>query len=230
LLSLALSFSALAAPRSKVAGCDISEAKIDLPTNQTTLAPPKEQPSFIGVGVGTQNYTCGANGQYTNIGAVAELFDISCLYGTPAFGVIQDPLFDEWKNAPASVTPQIIISFLHPTKTPVILGQHYFIKNPVNETAGVSPKFDFTSQGANAGDFEAFVVAALAIGLPAPTGPQDVAWVRLTNVEGDLAQEVYRVDTRGGQPPPSCTPGSADITVKYAAKYWFFGGTVARKD
>lgn len=67
LLSLVLSFSALAAPSPKVSGCDVSNAKIDLPYNQTALAQPKETPSFIGVGIGTQNYTCGANGKYTYV-------------------------------------------------------------------------------------------------------------------------------------------------------------------
>lgn len=142
LLSLVLSFSALAAPSSKVqvAGCDISEAKLCLPANQTALAPPKEKASFIAVAIGTQNYTCGANGKYTyvvsivsvvqpvissrsNIGAVAELFDISCIYGTSAFNGVQDPLFAMWEIAPPSVTPQTIISLLHQTNTSVILGE-----------------------------------------------------------------------------------------------------------
>jgi hypothetical protein len=140
LLSLVLSFSALAAPSSKVSGCNISVAKLRLPAHQTVLAPPKEKPSFISVAIGTQNYTCGTNGQYTcvvsdsfvvqrvisshsNVGAVAELFDISCFYGTPFFNGVQDPLFAIWNITDPSVTPQTVISLLHGTTTPVILGE-----------------------------------------------------------------------------------------------------------
>jgi hypothetical protein len=64
LLSLVLSLSALAAPSRRYSMCDISKAKIDLPTNQTALAPPSESVSYIAVAIGTQNYTC-TNGSYT---------------------------------------------------------------------------------------------------------------------------------------------------------------------
>lgn len=88
--------------------------------------------------------------------------------------------------------------------------------------AGI-PKFDFTTSGVNAGNVDAFVLTKKAFGAPAPTGMQDVDWLSLTNIgAGKLADEVYRTDTREGQPPASCTPGSEPITVKYAAKYCMF--------
>jgi hypothetical protein len=77
-------------------------------------------------------------------------------------------------------------------------GQHYFVTNPLTGQ-GTAAKWDFTSSGVNAGNAEAFVVAAKNATLNAPTGPQDVPWLRLTSIQGQLAQEVYRVDTRGGQ-------------------------------
>ncbi|KAF8888604.1 hypothetical protein BD779DRAFT_1623629 [Infundibulicybe gibba] len=102
---------------------------------------------------------------------------------------------------------------------------HYYVPNPLTGV-GVNPKWDFTSQGANAGNPNAFVIAARVAGLSAPTGPSDIDWVSLSALTGELAQEIYRVDTRGGQPPATCTPGSPPIVVKYTAKYWLFGGSV----
>jgi len=198
---------------------------MDLPPGQTALAPPTTKLSYIALAIGTQNYTCGTTGTYTNIGAVAELFDISCLFNTPAFATVQDLAYDIWRIAPAAVTPEAIIAALHYAETPAILGQHYYVPNPVTGV-GVSPKWDFTSQGANAGNPNAFVVAARVASLSAPTGTSDIDWVSLTSLTGELAQEIYRIDTRGGQPPATCTPGSQPITVKYTAKYWLFGGSI----
>ena len=80
----------------------------------------------------------------------------------------------------------------------VIIGQHYFVPNP--NGAGLSPKWDFTSSAFNHYR-EAFVVAAKVNQSAAPTGPQDIAWVSLKSVTGKLAKQVYRTDTRLGQPP-----------------------------
>ena len=79
--------------------------------------------------------------------------------------------------------------------------------------------------------------------LPAPTGPSDIDWLQVKNVQGELATTLYRVDTKAGQPPSSvcthcypkksevnvgilqCTAGST-ISVKYTAKYWLLGGSI----
>ncbi|KAF4564706.1 hypothetical protein EYR40_010878 [Pleurotus pulmonarius] len=223
LLSFAITASVVfAAPSLKTSGCDISGAEISLPSG---LAPPTSLPSYISVAIGVQNYSCADTGTYTSIGAVAELFDISCLLGTPAFDHIEDLAFTIWKALPNKVTADKVIELLHLAKTPTILGQHYFITNPITGS-GLSPKWDFTSQGATKGNPNAFVVGARSGGVPAPTGPQDVDWLFLTGVQGQLADQIYRVDTRGGQPPATCTPGSAPISVKYASKYWLFGGSI----
>lgn len=44
--------------------CDISTLTVP---NLAGLAAPSGAPSFVGVGVGTQNYTCGAAGTYTYV-------------------------------------------------------------------------------------------------------------------------------------------------------------------
>ncbi len=178
----------------------------------------------------------------SNVGAVAELFDISCLAGTPQlFDKVADAAIALWKIAPPNVTPQKVITGLSMLKNPVILGrplvqfkisivpvefnslsllgQHFYVTNPITGS-GVNPKWDFTSSGATAGNPDAFVVAARSFGTAAPTGSQDIDWVFLTNIgAGKLADTVYRTDTKLGQPAASCTPGSPLITVKYVSKY-----------
>ncbi|KJA17572.1 hypothetical protein HYPSUDRAFT_1010005 [Hypholoma sublateritium FD-334 SS-4] len=202
--------------------CDASSLTIP---NLEGLPAPAGRVSFVGIAVGTQNYTCDNTGVYTNVGALAELFDISCLTNSFIFPALPDIAFAAWEAAPPSAPAQEVISFLHQFSSPAILGQHYYVTNPITGS-GIDPKWDFTTQGATAGNKNAFVVAAKNTTINAPTDNQDIQWVFLTALTGKLAAEVYRTDTRGGQPPATCTPGSNPIVVKYAAKYWGFGGSL----
>lgn len=228
ILSILLATSALAAP-SQVAGCDASQKHMALPSGQTQLAlPTTTVPSFVALGVGVQNYTCGSTSTFTyvrlgtfttcvthfslnsNVGAVAELFDLSCAKDS-SFGDLTDVAFAFWKVTPKDVTTQDIIktlAFIDPAfKTPIILGQHYFVTNPTTGT-GVSPKWDFTSASLK-GHTDAFVVGARIGDLAAPTNPAtNVDWLALNAAQGNLADEVFRVETRGGQPPSSVSFGS----------------------
>jgi len=217
---------AFAAPKLHT-GCNLSKARLSVPANQTVLTAPTGAPSFIGLGVGVQNYTCNATSlTYSNVGAVAELFDISCLYGSPEFSKIQDDSYTLWFDAPSSVTAQDVISKLG--SKPPVLGQHYFVPNP-NPAPGspaISPKWDFTS-GAEKGNPEAFVIAAKVGDLPAPS-KQDVDWLQLKKVQGELADTVYRVATKAGTPPASCTAGGPVLSVKYTSIYYLFGGCIKK--
>ena len=47
------------------------------------------------------------------------------------------------------------------------------------------------------------MIGAKAGDLPAPTGPSNIDWLQVKNVQGELANTLYRVDTKGGQPPSS---------------------------
>lgn len=180
---------------------------------------------------------------YRSIGALAELYDLSCEYYKPAFWTLPGEAYRIWSAAPVYVTETDIIDILHSigetslSTIPAILGEHYFVPNPTG-SAGLSPKWDFTSE-AFAGDDTAFVIAKGVGDIPSPLGHENVDWLYLTNVLGALAQEVYRTNTFGGQPPASvssfsswsewnqtlilldtqCTPGSGPITVKYTALY-----------
>jgi len=224
---LLLAIPALALPNlRKFGGCDLSNAKMPLPAHQTAMTVPTIAPSFVGLGVGVQNYTCNATSlKYSSVGAVAELFDMSCLTNGPLSTTIQNTAFDIWNNAPSSFTTQDIIKML--CHDAIVLGQHYFVPNP-NPAPGspaLSPKWDFTSDSEK-GNAQAFVIGAKVGDLPAPSGTADVDWLQLKNVEGQLADSIYRVESKGGQPPASCTAGSPPLTVKYTSQYWLFGGTI----
>jgi hypothetical protein len=154
---------------------------------------------------------------------LAELFDISCLSNTALFNAIPDIAIAAWNATPSNVS-DIILLFNTINNTQVLgkefggpplnlpsliaflyTGQHYFVPNP-NGT-GLSAKWDFTSSQQNC---DAFVVAAKVNQSDAPTGSQDITWVSLKSITGKLAKEVYRTDTRLGQPPANVSPSHCE--------------------
>jgi len=223
-----LASTALAFPFTLSTDCNLSHATLKVPANQTQLTSPTTAPTFVGLGVGVQNYTCNATSEtWVNVGAVAELFDISCLYrDTTAFNSAALGAYDLWSIAPADISAIQLVQIMNFLDAPDILGQHYFVTNPITGS-GLSPKFDFTSSGRTAGNPNAFVVGAKTGDLLSPDNSKlDVDWLQLSGVEGDLAKEIFRVQTNGGQPPSNCTAGSPELSVRYTAQYWFFGGSV----
>lgn len=136
---------------------------------------------------------------------MATLFDISCLTGTPEFANVQNDFFSLPK-----VAQGIIEGFAK--KTPLLLGYHYFITNPITGS-GISPKF---AQAANGGS--TFTTLSKLGAVHSPAGTSNVDWLELTEVAGTWAKTVFRVDTVAGQPPTTCT-GAATTSIPYAAKY-----------
>ena len=138
---------------------------------------------------------------HRSIGTVAQLFDMTSLYGTSEFLQIQVDAYDIWSDSPSTdpLDPELAIQLSVEFGIDVI-GQYYFITDP---TGNLSPKWDFTSSGSTAGNPDAFVVATKVGDLPAPTGSQDIDWAELNGVSGELASEILRVDTHFGQPPSS---------------------------
>ncbi|KAJ7828451.1 hypothetical protein B0H14DRAFT_2290323, partial [Mycena olivaceomarginata] len=199
--------------------CDPSKAVMDLPANQTALVSPTTAPLFVILGVGIQNYSCSSTtSTYASIGAVASLFDISCLDKKPEFATVQTTAYNIWSKAPAKVTATSIGSRV---LAPFLLGFHYFVTSPSG--TGISPLWDFTSTGNFAGNATAYVMGAKVGDILAPNTPTtNVDWLALNAVQGSLASKVFRIDTVGGQPPISCVPGSAPISVKYTAKYFLY--------
>ncbi|KAJ6555988.1 hypothetical protein B0H19DRAFT_947294 [Mycena capillaripes] len=215
-LSSAL-FVTVSAATLKQECCDTSKAVMDLPANQTALVTPATAPQFVLLGVGIQNYTCSGT-TFASIGAVAALFDISCLDRSPQFAKVQTTAFNIWERVPARV-PATAIGAL--VGAPHLDGFHYFVTSPSG--TGISPEWDFTSTGRFAGNSTAFVIGAKVGDILALTdSATNIDWLSLNGVEGDLASQIFRIDTVGGQPPTSCVAGSAPISVKYTAKYYLF--------
>ena len=77
-----------------------------------------------------------------------------------------------------------------------VSGQHYFIK----DGGQLAPIFDFRSSGSTKGDNEAIVVAKVTgdIGSPVYTA---IDWQEMTRMSGDLADEIFLIDTVAGKPP-----------------------------
>ncbi|KZV72694.1 hypothetical protein PENSPDRAFT_337436 [Peniophora sp. CONT] len=226
-LFLAAATTALAAPSARgpsfqpptqLTGCSVPASVLQqlMPANQTTLVAPSSAPNYVALGVGVQNYTCSATGTFTNIGAYAELFDISCLASKPEFANIQTNAYQMWSASPQTTAQQLIDAM--GTK-PVVLGQHYFIANPAGTGANV-PKFDFTS-GRDAGDANAFAVMSKVGDIAAPSGSSDVDWLMLKTTSGGLASQIFRVATVAGTDGAACTSGQT-ASMKYVAKYFFY--------
>ncbi|KAG8790259.1 hypothetical protein FRC12_012375 [Ceratobasidium sp. 428] len=220
LAALSFASSVLAAPAPinplKLSGCPIGNAK----PNLASLAMPAGTINYVALGAGVQNYSCGATGTFASVGAVATLFDISCFVSGPLMNPIQDAAF----AAASSSKGQALLDKMEkiPGFKSFILGHHYFINNPVANATGVSPDFDFRA-GAKKGDPTAFAVMKRFAGAASPAGSTNVDFLSLQNIGGaiggSLASSILRVDTKGGQPPASCTPNST-VSVPYVAKYW----------
>ncbi|KDN36802.1 hypothetical protein RSAG8_10584, partial [Rhizoctonia solani AG-8 WAC10335] len=200
--------------------CDVSRAKLDLPNTTDISIPDYAKPEYIALAIGTQNYSCTNAGNYRSDGAISTLVDISCLYKSDPelFENIQDSAYNlllkSGNNTPDSLDGiEDVIGYY-----PYTLGEHYFIP----QNGAIAPKFDF--ERSQKGNEDAYIVARQLGGIPSPEGSQNIDWLQLERTSGRLAKYVFRVDTRGGQPPETCDSFKAgqDITVPYTAKYWFF--------
>lgn len=168
----------------------------------------------ITLGRGTQNYTCaaGSNAAPVAVGAKADLLD-----ATPLL-----PLFPSSESQQIlNLLPEYLVSFDFATienSTIPILGRHIF------DAAGV-PTFDLGKDGLLKAKKAASITApATACKGANGKGNGAVDWLALNEASGSNGlKEVYRVETAGGKAPASCGGGAAhNITVPYAAQYWFF--------
>lgn len=190
------------------------------------VPPDYHPPSFVYGAIGVQNYTCdGATGKYKAAGAVAELFDLSCVLHEDIFHKIPDTAYHAWNGADKHITIQQVSEHITKKAPELSAGQHYFIKNEAGD--GLSPVWDGRVSGLKTkGKSEAIVVAKLDTRAPAPTGPQDVDWLALDGVKGHLATRIFRTDTRGGQPPASCSQANENISVRYYSNYYLYGASL----
>ena len=149
---------------------------------------------------------------HRSAGAVAQLLDISHLYGTDEFSQVQVDAYYIWSNC-SSKDPlgHELAAQLEREFGTCLFGQHYFING---STAGtLSPKFDFTSSGPNKGNVDAFVVATRVGDIPAPDS-QNIDWVELNGTSGKLANEIIRVNTKAGQPPSSVSISRSESATR----------------
>lgn len=143
-------------------------------------------------------YFIAADESYRSAGAVAELFDVSCLAKNPsALANIPEQAFTAWKNAAASVPVKQVKSVLSGIPIGDSFGQHYFFKN---DAGGISPKWDHTSTGSTKGNVNAFAVGKKLGGIPSPKGSTHVDWLSLEVISGELA-DVVRASVSSGSRP-----------------------------
>ncbi|MBE3047038.1 DUF3455 domain-containing protein [Candidatus Bathyarchaeota archaeon] len=179
----------------------------------------------VAIGRGTQNYTCSnETTSPTATGAVATLFDATCLSSTQpeilnslsALAISYAPSPLPFSSAPSnSGFGDGPIPNLGPSAL-AVSGVHYF------DAEGV-PFFDLERAGAGS------VAVEKAAGCAAPgdagvglKGEPAVSWLQLVKVEGSDGsgglEDVYRVGTVGGSPPKTCEGMPQSFEVEYAAQ------------
>lgn len=160
---------------------------------------------------------------------MGEVFDISWLANGDGglICTVHQDLFNFWNSSqPGSVTVQELIDAL-PSVVPsnTILDQHYFNDDGAG---GITPVWDSRAtprfQGVDNAVFLGKVVAKTSD--PNPT--QNVDWLHLVKVSGDIADEVYRILTVGGVPPTSvsllslsCIAGASEVDPADGCAYTF---------
>lgn len=165
-----------------------------------------------------QNYTCQGKAPTdapVALGAVASLYNASCFAAT-----YPDLL---------ALGPGAALQFPYPTENKASLppsnlelsGHHYF-------TDATTPAFDLDTKADRLG----YVLTKKLTSTPAPpladgqspVGYGNVAWLLLEAKAGShgTIQQVYRLNTAGGNPPKTCNDQPEFFEEQYAAEYWFY--------
>lgn len=172
----------------------------------------------VAIGRGTQNYTCGTNATAapTAVGAVATLFNASCVASAypDLLSILPNVALQFDLNLAASSTQN-----LHPADL-MMSGHHFF-------TNSSTPFFDLNTKNWELGQGGFSKTDALSAPTGASIGQNNqgfgaVAWLKLTARDGTTGglQEVYRLNTAGGNPPETCKDNlGSSFDVQYAAEY-----------
>lgn len=172
----------------------------------------------VAIGRGTQNYSCTANATAApvSIGALATLYNATCIASTYPDLLEQLPnvalQFNLTSADQATLSPSNL----------AISGHHYFSNT-------TTPTFDLDTTAMQLGFAPCSKNNTVAAPAGSSVGQGDVgfgavAWLKLVarvGATGNL-QEIYRVNTAGGNPPATCAGMPATFEVEYAAEYWFF--------
>ena len=149
---------------------------------------------------------------HSAFGAVTELFDISCIPLT-AQASFTTFVHDLWLAAPPEMTALDLISQFDKLNPPYALGQHYFVPNRGNASdPNIYAKWDFSSASLkhDKNAKNAYSVGVRTGQVPSPDDPtHDADWLSLTPLlvdgkpDGELADQVFRLHSNGGNPPDS---------------------------
>jgi hypothetical protein len=168
----------------------------------------------VAIGRGTQNYSCSttnATAAPASIGALATLYNASCVAST----------YPDLLSLLPSVALQFnLTSDAQSTLTPsnlAISGHHLF-------TNTTTPFFNLDAS-MQLGVAPCAKNNSINAPTDAPKGQYDqgfgaVPWLKLTTRSGTTGglEEIYRVNTAGGNPPATCAGMPATFEVQYASE------------
>lgn len=169
----------------------------------------------VAIGRGTQNYSCSANNETAApfaVGAVATLYNASCVAST-----YPDLL---------TILPNVALQFnlsnanqatLSPSNL-AISGHHYFSNT-------TTPVFNLDTTTMDLGIAPCSKNASTPAPAAASVGQENdgfgaVPWLKLLTRDGATGnlEEVFRINTAGGNPPATCAGMPATFEVQYAAE------------
>ncbi|KAF2119392.1 hypothetical protein BDV96DRAFT_642417 [Lophiotrema nucula] len=200
-------------------------ARLALQAPKSTLpAPTGLQLKFVGLGIGTQNYTCQVGNDTAapgTTGALAKLYDIGSRLNT-------DPM-SQWKlntisglALSLSSHPKLLDGYLMMQGYQRVLGEHFFTQTtPTFSLYKVTP-LPFPVAFVTKDD----VMDAPKTACPGQDGLPAIQWVKLSDKDGRSqggVNTVYRLETAGGNKPATCKGQKAHWEVPYAAQYWVYG-------
>ncbi|KAH7128340.1 hypothetical protein B0J11DRAFT_268666 [Dendryphion nanum] len=169
--------------------------------------------AHIAVGWGTQNYTCAnSTTKPVQVGALAHLYNVTCQTATTDSEIIHTNLDYFYKYIESN----------EGVRERTLSGLHDF-------TADGVPRFNLSTPEHNYGIVLAKKDAGSDAPKPTPTGSAtttgsslpDIPWLKLKATGGDY-KEVYRVETRGGSAPASCSETKiGTFEIPYFAVYYF---------
>lgn len=192
-LSLATTFSQIANDLDDISLGSCSLKGIELPLNNTKVKLPNPSPKlnlkYVAIGRGTQNYSCPSSGSSSKsrrdttpeaTGAVATLFDASCLASTSTNLLHELPaVVGKAPLGPLAFLAEILSSSTNTTD--LIIGEHYF-------NSDGEPVFDL-----GLADGNAWMVAKKNASVDAPKREsntsksdaiKDVPWLKLDYKKG----------------------------------------------
>ncbi|KAF2654442.1 hypothetical protein K491DRAFT_717155 [Lophiostoma macrostomum CBS 122681] len=205
-------------------GNDISKLAKYLPSSNLPK-PDGLELKFVGLGIGTQNYTCNGDKSAApgTTGALATLYDMGS-------GLANDPMA-AWKLA--SVTGlalslynyhESLMWYLNSQGYQDVLGHHFFTPGTPSSVPTFliskiqqNPPVAYVAKKDN--------VTAPAWAFKGLSGEGAIPWLRLVDngKSSGGVNTVYRVETAGGNATPNCENRPAHWEVPYAAQYWVYG-------